>query len=434
MDQPGALSRDAPVVVRRSTLEALRQLNAEVLRRELGEFISNAEIRGILERRDQIVRYFERLATERGEANVIIDAVDFAPPGSLVPRTSGRGTNPSLGRVRASHPPAPQRLTEAEVVEIVRSQSGIPLGGNTDRAYLVELPNGRQVVYTTRRFHDPTSRANALATLQTTESLSDAGVFARVLGSAVRETGGGRGEVVIIMEYMGVSRSGQPVRAFGDLRTVRDLADLPLQQRQSVRDEILHDLLLHPDPHGMNVMWRRVPTQGGDRVDVRLIDPFSRPNSLLDRAGLFTIPGDTPGVQRQYSPWAQARWLDADLGLPSTAHPDVMLHIGRGYGLAAEAAARDRAPPVDYFPLPRASGGLGSGRPRLRLPTDRSGMPLILLPSTDVAGDADNPFRFSVEYEGGIRVVVPNVQVDGDGDGLRILLPELDRRRPEKRR
>jgi hypothetical protein len=82
MNQQGALG-GPPLVVRQSTLEALRALNPQVLRREVGEFVSNDEIRGILERRDGIVGYFEGLMAERGADRVVVNQVDFAPPGAL---------------------------------------------------------------------------------------------------------------------------------------------------------------------------------------------------------------------------------------------------------------------------------------------------------------------------------------------------------------
>ena len=73
MDVPGALADNAVTTVRRQTLERLRALERKDLRRTLGEFVSDAEIDGILSRRDGVVRYFENLARERGAAAVIKD-------------------------------------------------------------------------------------------------------------------------------------------------------------------------------------------------------------------------------------------------------------------------------------------------------------------------------------------------------------------------
>jgi hypothetical protein len=63
-------------VVRRSTLEGLRALDAQGLRARLGEFVTEAEIQGILSRRDGVVRHFEGLTAQHGHDRVVIDAVD----------------------------------------------------------------------------------------------------------------------------------------------------------------------------------------------------------------------------------------------------------------------------------------------------------------------------------------------------------------------
>lgn len=57
--------------IRSATLQRLKQLSWNDLK-HLREFISEKEIRGILARRDGIVRYFEKLILERGRTAVLI--------------------------------------------------------------------------------------------------------------------------------------------------------------------------------------------------------------------------------------------------------------------------------------------------------------------------------------------------------------------------
>ena len=65
-------SRHSSLRVRRSTFDALKNLNWDWMKRDIGEFVSDDEIRGMLARRDGIVSYFERLANERGWDKVVI--------------------------------------------------------------------------------------------------------------------------------------------------------------------------------------------------------------------------------------------------------------------------------------------------------------------------------------------------------------------------
>lgn len=57
----------------RKLLAALRQLNEEGLTRELRPYLNKMEIKGILGRRDRIVKFFEDLCAHRGEAAVLYD-------------------------------------------------------------------------------------------------------------------------------------------------------------------------------------------------------------------------------------------------------------------------------------------------------------------------------------------------------------------------
>jgi hypothetical protein len=58
--------------IRRRTFDALKTLHYDWLRDQVGEFLSHDEIRGILERRDQIVGHFEHRIRERGWENVVV--------------------------------------------------------------------------------------------------------------------------------------------------------------------------------------------------------------------------------------------------------------------------------------------------------------------------------------------------------------------------
>ena len=77
MTQDNAFGTGAVNVVRRSTLDALRRMDAPTLRREVGEFLSEHEIRQVLQRRDGIVSYFDNLIRDHGAANVVADVTDF---------------------------------------------------------------------------------------------------------------------------------------------------------------------------------------------------------------------------------------------------------------------------------------------------------------------------------------------------------------------
>lgn len=57
----------------RKLLAALRQLNEEGLTRELKPYLNKLEIKGILGRRDRIVKFFEDLCAQKGEGTVLYD-------------------------------------------------------------------------------------------------------------------------------------------------------------------------------------------------------------------------------------------------------------------------------------------------------------------------------------------------------------------------
>lgn len=57
----------------RKLLAALRQLNEEGLTRELSPYLTKLEIKGVLGRRDRIVKVFEDLCAQKGEGAVLYD-------------------------------------------------------------------------------------------------------------------------------------------------------------------------------------------------------------------------------------------------------------------------------------------------------------------------------------------------------------------------
>jgi hypothetical protein len=57
----------------RPLLAALRGLEAETLRARLGELLTDAQIAGLLARRDRIVRHFDALIARKGEAAILYD-------------------------------------------------------------------------------------------------------------------------------------------------------------------------------------------------------------------------------------------------------------------------------------------------------------------------------------------------------------------------
>lgn len=59
--------------VRHTTLDQLRKLEFQDLKREFSAFMSEGEIWALLARRDGIVQYFDRLIQERGWNNVVIE-------------------------------------------------------------------------------------------------------------------------------------------------------------------------------------------------------------------------------------------------------------------------------------------------------------------------------------------------------------------------
>ena len=57
----------------RRIYNALRELDEETLKRELGPYLRKNEIKGLLARRDKIVKFFDQKIAEKGEAAVICD-------------------------------------------------------------------------------------------------------------------------------------------------------------------------------------------------------------------------------------------------------------------------------------------------------------------------------------------------------------------------
>ena len=57
----------------RRIYDALRELDEETLKRELGPYLRKNEIKGLLARRDKIVKLFDQKIAEQGEAAVICD-------------------------------------------------------------------------------------------------------------------------------------------------------------------------------------------------------------------------------------------------------------------------------------------------------------------------------------------------------------------------
>ena len=63
--------RNGPAVVfRKRTIDHLRMLNGEKLR-SMSEFLSEKEIRGIMERRNRILAHVDQLILENGADNVL---------------------------------------------------------------------------------------------------------------------------------------------------------------------------------------------------------------------------------------------------------------------------------------------------------------------------------------------------------------------------
>ena len=57
----------------RRIYDALHELNADVLNREIGDYLTKTEVRGILARRDKILKIFDAKIAAEGEASVICD-------------------------------------------------------------------------------------------------------------------------------------------------------------------------------------------------------------------------------------------------------------------------------------------------------------------------------------------------------------------------
>ena len=62
---------DDLVCCARKLLEKLRALDAEEVEANLGNYLNELELKGIMKRRDKIVDYFEKLIAEKGEAAVL---------------------------------------------------------------------------------------------------------------------------------------------------------------------------------------------------------------------------------------------------------------------------------------------------------------------------------------------------------------------------
>lgn len=77
MEQNDAFGSGAVKVVRKQTLDALKDLNFDRMKRHYHEFLSDGEIKGMLSRRDGIVAYFDRLVAKNGLDKVVIDVNDF---------------------------------------------------------------------------------------------------------------------------------------------------------------------------------------------------------------------------------------------------------------------------------------------------------------------------------------------------------------------
>jgi hypothetical protein len=57
----------------RKLLGKLRELNKEVLTKQLGHYLSSMQIEGLLARRDKIVKFFDEQVAQKGEAAVLYD-------------------------------------------------------------------------------------------------------------------------------------------------------------------------------------------------------------------------------------------------------------------------------------------------------------------------------------------------------------------------
>ena len=68
LDWPESLER-----IGRGFLDRLRQLGAADVKREVGRYLTSAELKGLLARVDLMVEHFERRIAEKGEAAVLIE-------------------------------------------------------------------------------------------------------------------------------------------------------------------------------------------------------------------------------------------------------------------------------------------------------------------------------------------------------------------------
>ena len=57
----------------RRLLAKLRELNKEILTKELGRYLTQMEIEGLLARRDKIVHFFDEQIAQKGETAVLFD-------------------------------------------------------------------------------------------------------------------------------------------------------------------------------------------------------------------------------------------------------------------------------------------------------------------------------------------------------------------------
>ena len=87
----------------RRLLAGLRELNDETLQKELRPYLTKAQIKALLKRRDRIVEFFDQAIAEKGEEEVLFDLPPRhdSPPGGSV-RESSSEPETSAGGVTAS--------------------------------------------------------------------------------------------------------------------------------------------------------------------------------------------------------------------------------------------------------------------------------------------------------------------------------------------
>ena len=214
-------------------------------------------------------------------------------------------------------------ICHADPWGVVDTTRGITLGGNLDGSTLYIPEKGIPFVVTSRVWRSTDQYDQSMRILRNTEGLSRQGIFAKLLDSRiVNFPGGGGGRVDLMLESMEHSRSGRRVQNFGDMRNIELLRDLPMDMRQQVADDMLKRLALHEDGHGMNVMWRQVPTNSGCRVDVRSVDPYEANRSADAISDLLGRSPTGNPIADQYLPQAQTLAIKSKLELDSDyVHP-----------------------------------------------------------------------------------------------------------------